>query len=141
MTHERLLLLAYLYITKVCLLQFLLQVHHVCFSTRISKHTKKVKNSVQTLPTSILARVRYGRNVGIIRRVTFKKTIINMLRALMKKRKRQTACTNMDNVRDGKPRKNHIETLESKSSLKGMKNIFDGLISRLNVAEGKKGYL
>lgn len=31
--------------------------------------------------------VRYGRNVGIIRRVTFKKTIINMLRALMKKKK------------------------------------------------------
>ena len=32
-------------------------------------------------------------------------------------------------------RKIQIETLEIKSSLKGMKNIFDGLISKLNVAE------
>ena len=59
-----------------------------------------------------------------------------MLRALMKK-KRQTACTNMDNVRREMEslRKNQIEMLEIKSSLKGMKNIFDGLISRLNMAE------
>ena len=43
----------------------------------------------------------------------------------------------MDNVRREMEslRKNHIETLEIKSSLKGMKNIFDGLISRLNVAD------
>ena len=43
----------------------------------------------------------------------------------------------MDNVRKEMEslRKIQIETLEIKSSLKGMKNIFDGLISRLNVAE------
>ena len=43
----------------------------------------------------------------------------------------------MDNVRKEMEslRKIQIETLEIKSSLKGIKNIFDGLISRLNVAE------
>ena len=43
----------------------------------------------------------------------------------------------MDNVRKEMEslRKIQIETLEIKGSLKGMKNIFDGLISRLNVAE------
>ena len=43
----------------------------------------------------------------------------------------------MDNVRREMEsiRKNQIEILEIKRSLKGMKNIFDGLISRLNMAE------
>ena len=43
----------------------------------------------------------------------------------------------MDNVRKEMEslRKIQIETLEIKSSLKGMKNIFDGLISRLGMAE------
>lgn len=65
----------------------------------------------------------------------FKKTIINMLGALMDKvismQKQMGNVTREMEVL----RKNQKEILEIENTLKGMKNVSDGLISRLDTAE------